>query len=50
MDNIIIPLKNKNGTPKLDEMGNPLQVKAPNPFTLRGHYFLTQETDEDYQD
>ena len=34
----------------LDETGSPLQVRAPNPFSLPGPYFLTQETDEGYRD
>ena len=50
MDNIVIPLNQKDGTPKLDDTGNQLQVKAPNLFSLHGRYFRTQETEEGYRD
>ena len=48
MDNIAIPLKNKDGTPRLDDMGNPLQVKAPNPFIHSIRYFLTSKSEKGY--
>ena len=35
-DNIRIPLKNEDSTPKLDEKGNPCTSKAPNPYSLTG--------------
>lgn len=50
VDNIVVPLKNKDGTPKLDDTGNPLQVKASNTLSPLGRYFRTQETEEGYQD
>ena len=50
LDNIRIPLKNEDNTPKLDEKGNPCMSKAPNPYSLTGRYFVTPKDKDGFCD